>query len=351
MSIIFIYQSADAQYKFNISMSWDYNCHGNKQCEEVVRMYHSIVNGYLSKSNINFNSKSECEAARNMLIGNINEIKTMANQNRVKLNYTVSPCTGADGGKFVFLGPNRGTSFYSTNSANEIKNWSEDYIEQQLALNPEGQLPPSKSVQTNDVSFDKERADLRNEFVIDPDKKFVSLNMRNEWNSPDLDFLDVELKPVQFIAAEEEPFDEEKFEIISDWGKFGSDAVLTAYIISNGLAISSAAVLELSAGFTYNLYAELYKASRKISSGESYSAPPNIFTEASVYWGGTEYAVTGNILYNTATATMDDLKKIILQSGLEKGLNTNLSIPFLSIDAASLIRRTNSYMDKNKDIK
>lgn len=190
LSIIFIYQSADAQYKFNISMSWDYNCHGNKQCEEVVRMYHSIVNGYLSKSNINFNSKSECEAARNMLIGNINEIKTMANQNRVKLNYTVSPCTGADGGKFVFLGPNRGTSFYSTNSANEIKNWSEDYIEQQLALNPEGQLLPSKSVQTNDVSFDKERADLRNEFVIDPDKPFQSININEsgEMNSQSADF-------------------------------------------------------------------------------------------------------------------------------------------------------------------
>lgn len=176
LNILIVFQDVGAQYKFNMSVSYNANCHGVRECEEAIRMCNSMVNGYMAKCRINFNSISECEAARGIVISGMNEVKSYANQVGVKFNFTVSPCSGS-GGNFVFLGPSRGSSFYSPNFADEIKNWSEDYIEQQLALDPENAQTEPVAVETDDYSFDEERANLRDGFVIDTDKPFRSINV------------------------------------------------------------------------------------------------------------------------------------------------------------------------------
>lgn len=190
LNILIVFQDVGAQYKFNMSVSYNANCHGVRECEEAIRMCNSMVNGYMAKCRINFNSISECEAARGMVISGMNEVKSYANQVGVKFNFTVSPCSGS-GGNFVFLGPNRGSSFYSPNFADEIKNWSEDYIEQQLALDPENAQTESVAVETDDYSFDEERANLRDGFVIDTDKPFRSINVDEDGgiNTHSTDFI------------------------------------------------------------------------------------------------------------------------------------------------------------------
>lgn len=180
LCIFIISQNVDAQYKFYVSMSFNYNCHGNRECEELVRMTNGMIQNAISGIPISFNTKNECEAARNMTVNSLNEAKSLASQYSsygVKLNFTVTPCSGFGGGNFVFLGPNRGSSFYSPNVADEIKNWSEDNERLQAALNPEWEHSEQMAVETSDYSFDEKRKNLREGFVIDTDKPFRSLNI------------------------------------------------------------------------------------------------------------------------------------------------------------------------------
>lgn len=196
LNFLIIIQNINAQYNFNISISYNTNCRGVRECEEAIRICNSMANDYISKCKINFNSRSECEAARGMTISGMNDVKSIADQAGVKFNFTVSPCSGS-GGNFVFLGPNRGTSFYSPNFAEEIKNWSEDHIEQQLALNPESKQSESIAVETNDHSFDEERTILRKDFVINTDRPFRSINIDEDGriNTQSTDFISHKIIP------------------------------------------------------------------------------------------------------------------------------------------------------------
>ena len=198
LCVFIISQDVDAQYKFYVSMSFNYNCHGNRECDKLVSMTNDMIQKALSGIPISLNTKNECEAARNITVNILNEAKSLASQYAsrygVKFNFTVTPCSGFGGGNFVFLGPNRGSSFYSPSVVDEIKNWSEDNERLQAALNPEWERSEQMAVETSDYSFDEERKNLREGFVIDTDKPFVSLNMRERWRSPDLDNQYVELE-------------------------------------------------------------------------------------------------------------------------------------------------------------
>lgn len=174
--LLIAFQDINAQYKFNVSVSYNTNCFGVKECEEAIRICNSMINDYISNCKMSFNSRSECETARGTTINGMNDVKSFASQTGVNFNFTVSPCSGSNN-NFVFLGPNKGTSFYSPNFTDEIKNWSEDYIEQQLALNPESQRREPIAVETNDYFFDEARVKLRNDFVIDTDRPFRSINI------------------------------------------------------------------------------------------------------------------------------------------------------------------------------
>lgn len=98
-----------------------------------------------------------------------------------KLNITTTPCTGrpiaGSIGTLNALGVSQGTSFYSSNSVNEIQNWSSDDMERMLALNKDFQSFEPTNVTTGDEQYDNARKGL------DINKPFVSINMREGGSS------------------------------------------------------------------------------------------------------------------------------------------------------------------------
>ena len=156
-----------AQYTFSLNVSWSGNCSGYaNQMNQAIRSFKSqAING--------FPTRELCEQTRAMChqeLGHIElvyydvktgkEIKRQATN--CKLNVTTTPCTGRPlaGGTGIVnaLGVSQGTSFFSTNPADEITYWSEDYLERILALNKEYQHEASERVATGDKEFNDARA-------------------------------------------------------------------------------------------------------------------------------------------------------------------------------------------------
>lgn len=177
---------ANAQYTFTLHVSWSGNCSGyTAQMNQAIRGFQTqTING--------FPTRELCEQTRALChqeLGHIEliyydaktgkEIKREATN--CKLNVSTTPCTGrpmaGSTGTLNALGVSQGSSFYSTNSANEIQNWSNDDMERMLVLNKNNQSFEQINVVTGDVQFDNARKDL------DHNKPFVSINMREGGSS------------------------------------------------------------------------------------------------------------------------------------------------------------------------
>lgn len=203
LNILIVPQIIVAQYRFTASLSQSGNCSGLYNGGIELAAIKSMVNHYNST---NYNSMNECESAR-----------ARANAQAVTigschLRITTSPCSGPGGnsGDLNFsqgqtegnnniniLGPSHGKSFFSPNLANEIKYWSEDDIKKSI-LNNDFQIPQLQSLKTNDPDYDNERAKIKeNGFIIDTDKPFRSLNINEDWSSPDFDNVNVEWEYVK----------------------------------------------------------------------------------------------------------------------------------------------------------
>ena len=134
-----------AQWKFTISVSKSGNCSG---LDEIIsiRAAEAIVKQFNGKT---FSSEQDCENTRAV-------VSSVVSDGSCKVRLISSKCTGPGGatGGINVRGVSQGTSFYSTNSANEIQNWSEDYMERMLALNPEYKPKEVKTIATGDLAFD-----------------------------------------------------------------------------------------------------------------------------------------------------------------------------------------------------
>ena len=129
-----------------------------------------------------FNDCNECELARLEFNSTHNIIEIDGCIARI---YT-TPCAPCNGANDIIHGPQQGSSFYSTNPANEVADWISDDIERLLALNP-------NALNNNENSeYSKAKNGLRNSgsWFLDADKPFVSTNMRqggfSETGSEDL---------------------------------------------------------------------------------------------------------------------------------------------------------------------
>lgn len=164
------FMPSNAQYTFTLDVSWSGNCSG------YTSQMNQLIGKYKSQAISGFPTEQSCKQARAMCqqeLGHIELIyydlktgkiiKTQATN--CKLNVVAGLCTGRPlAGNTIQIGvPNingvsQGTSFYSTNPAEEIKNWSEDFIEQMVALF-DGKLPDFKltRVNTGDIDFDNAR--------------------------------------------------------------------------------------------------------------------------------------------------------------------------------------------------
>ncbi len=92
-----------------------------------------------------------------------------------------TPCTPSEGsGAADISGPSKGYSFYSSNPADEVYNWSNDDIERHLAFNKNYQSNMPEAITTLDNAYNKERAIVRenSSWYLDMNKPFVSVNMR-----------------------------------------------------------------------------------------------------------------------------------------------------------------------------
>lgn len=176
---------ANAQYTFTCNGGFSGDCAKVSGVRELNQQLQQIMRQAFA----GFPDEASCNQARNI----VNNIKSQAEiilgGKRYNCHFKLNalPCTGRPiGGTNVgtpnVLGVSQGSSFFSTNTVNDIKNWSEDDMERMLALDQKHQPLENKAIATGDVYFDRTRSTLP---VIDPDKPFRSLNVDENLGSND----------------------------------------------------------------------------------------------------------------------------------------------------------------------
>lgn len=181
---------AYAQYTFTLNVSWSGNCSG------YTAQMNQMMGKYKSQAITGFPTRELCEQTRAMChqeLGHIEiiyyDVKTGKEIKReatnCKLNVSTTPCTGhpmaGSVGTLNALGVSQGSSFYSSNTANEIQNWSEDDMERMLALNPEYKTSSPVELSMGDENTDLVRNRARkNAFILDTNKPFRSLNVGDD---------------------------------------------------------------------------------------------------------------------------------------------------------------------------
>lgn len=257
---------ANAQYTFTLDVSWSGNCGG------YTSQMNQVIGKYKSQAISGFPTYESCEQVRKMCqqeLGHIELVYYDLNTGKVikkqatncKLNVIAGSCTGRPlAGNTIQIGvPNingvsQGTTFYSTNSANEIRDWSSDDMERMLALNRNYQHNEPTVVSTGDPDFDNVRSgymlsgsmpggsldyiekphdnnnqELEDYMIVGGARIPVSVlnkpfNSLGEAHSDDLKFVNIELKPVESLGTghydNEEGFVHKAFRTIDekmDW--------------------------------------------------------------------------------------------------------------------------------------
>lgn len=177
LGICIVSQIAVAQCKPTITLSIS-GCSGSLDGRVAERVAESLFNHYMERAGIGFSSKQECDAFVNSVRSELNNLST----GNCKIRVNVSPCMGCAGsfsGDVNVIAIGQGRSFYSTNSANEIKNWSEDDMERMIALNPEYKAtsPTELSMGSEEMDLARNKARQESVFVLDTSKPFRSLNV------------------------------------------------------------------------------------------------------------------------------------------------------------------------------
>ncbi len=212
---------ANAQYRFTIDGGFSGDCAKVSGVAELNQQL-QMLKGQVASG---FPDKASCEQAR----AAVNSIKAQAEMitydartgkviDRRKYNcsfsMSASPCTGRPlsgglgnagglGGSSVgnpnVQGVGQGNSFYSTNGANDIRDWSNDDMERMLALNPNYKDYSLDAPSSGDANMDAKRALEREHasWTLDDSKPFVSLDMRPGGSSTIIseDLLPLEERP------------------------------------------------------------------------------------------------------------------------------------------------------------
>lgn len=170
--ILFIISiSSNAQHSFT---AWVTSVSGSCNTLEdkvTVRVIQQLA---AHRSAATYPSYDVCEDMRRDMMGGYSSASC-------KVRVATTPCTpGGVAGTTDISGPSKGYSFYSSNPADEVYNWSSDDIERHLAFNQNYQVSTPKAIITNDNVFNRERASARenSSWYLDTDKPFVFVNMR-----------------------------------------------------------------------------------------------------------------------------------------------------------------------------
>lgn len=195
--ICIVSQVVVAQCKPTITLSIS-GCANTWEDRLDVKAAEAQANYYIEQMGIGFNSLQECNAFRNAIIS----ISFGSGSCRVR--YNVSPCMGCQNramGEANILAIGQGSSFYSINGANEIRDWSNDDMERMLALNKGYQDMTPSMLTTGDDAHDQRLAmlndnnhDLEDYMIVGGaripvsvlNKPFVSVNMREDLNQVEM---------------------------------------------------------------------------------------------------------------------------------------------------------------------
>lgn len=332
IGISIVSQLAVAQCKLTATLSTSGNCSGNIDAGLQKAVAEAMVKHYNGKTL----SPGDCEQARKYLIS----LSGSSGGCTVRINAVCGGCAGTAGTVDV-LGVDKGGSFYSTTGVDEINNWSKDDAWRRMALDSKYESKEPNTIATGDPAFDNLIESMpysdeafsgrmprgsthimtdgkitaigqpvKGKGVIVPDdftKKPFDYGL-GVWSSDDLKPLNDDLKPVPNGIK---TFDEEGWDLWRDGLKLGKNMGMFVYGLGEGVATSTVAAASFLGDANINLWTELYKAKSKIDLDEAYEAPDNILTEAAVYWGGKEYAIVGNVLYNAWNSTVDDFVNLI----------------------------------------
>ena len=146
-------QMAVAQCKITITLSVS-GCSNTLDGRIAEKVAEAQANHYLEQARIGFNSLQECNTFRSMVISQ------SYSYGNCKIRFNVSPCTGCPSGAMGnanILAIGQGSSFYSVNGANEIRDWSNDDMERMIALNKDYQSFEPTNISTGDTEFDNAR--------------------------------------------------------------------------------------------------------------------------------------------------------------------------------------------------
>ena len=149
--LLFTAFDAKADYSFTMSLSVSGCTDLDGRVAEQVNK--ALMEHYQNQS-LGIPDRATCEQLRNLVMS-----EGSYHKGSCTVRIICSPCTGSGGaiGSVDVLGVSKGNSFYSTNGANEIRDWSNDDMERMLALDKDFNSLVPYSVPTGDVRYDYAR--------------------------------------------------------------------------------------------------------------------------------------------------------------------------------------------------
>ena len=268
LSTLVFYGFANAQIRFSASFSSSGDCNGSLGGKVMLTVAKGECDHYNEKT---FSSCEECNQFRNMFLskGGTNT------QYGCTIHYYATPCmpcggngTGGESfGETNVLGLLEGTSFFSSNPANEVQDWAEDNEELLKILGGE-QPVRHEFVSDNGYVISADMLGTIKKFVLDdesevygaadgvhvPDNFFdrpLRLNTGGDYSSEDFKMIDTD--QLQQVRFEDNP------QKIKDYDVYFDDA---GDVIK--MMISFAAIPEAFAVFTADLCVNLISKCSKL---------------------------------------------------------------------------------------
>lgn len=302
---------SNAQYSFTASFSSSGACNSGLGAAVWYRTAESMCNHHNSTT---YSSCAECRQAREAFLSNSGSAYGCT------IHFNATPCNpcgstgggnGQASGEADVLGLSQGTSFFSSNPANEVRDWADDNEELMTRI---GGVEPVKHgiVMDNGYVFSADMPGTISKFVLDDDPEIygardgvhvpdgffdrpLQLDTRNDFCSEDFAMIKTDqLKPVEFIPEEiEKTVNYDKwFDVAGEVVKLGVN-----------LALLSQMPTALLADVTINLVVEDIKVAYKLSQNQ---------------YVGNNGEIFGMIIYNTINKSAQDAIFMITASGMGK---------------------------------
>lgn len=274
--VIFLALPLSSEAQGTYRLTWSISFSGDCSSTTSGMLHKGILKALVTQyPEWTFNSQMDCESFRSR-----NTYVQVDAESGCTARLYCSPCVRIGGGQaagdasyignYQLLGPDQGMSSFTSNPADEIRQWDEEWQRKQSLFGPESSSATSFLVTTGDSPFDEEYANLirggdkilsvspgvapkgrgipvSDDFLTKP---FRSLDMREPWSSADLENVDK-------LPSEPPTFDYEYKRPEHPWMEWGSelliDAVDIGFMFVKGAGFTATVLAEAN----INLYREV----------------------------------------------------------------------------------------------